>query len=63
MALMALQLMRETILFLMPVRQEWMLVSDYFAHQVERPWFSLGTHGLRGVGQPMEVFTLENGAE
>jgi adenylate cyclase len=38
-----------------------MLVSDYFARQVERPWLSLGTHELRGVGQPMEVFTLEDG--
>jgi adenylate cyclase len=36
-----------------------MLVSDQFARQVERPWHSLGRHELRGVGQPMEVFTLE----
>ncbi|MDP6428785.1 MAG: adenylate/guanylate cyclase domain-containing protein [Rhodospirillales bacterium] len=36
-----------------------MLVSDHFARQVERPWRSLGRHQLRGVGQPMEVFTLD----
>ena len=39
------------------------LVSDHFARQVEWSWRSLGAHELRGVGQPMEVFTLENGAE
>jgi adenylate cyclase len=35
------------------------LVSDVFARQVKRSWRSLGAHELRGVGQPMEVFTLE----
>ncbi|MBT3550856.1 MAG: adenylate/guanylate cyclase domain-containing protein, partial [Rhodospirillaceae bacterium] len=39
------------------------LVSDVFAAQVKRSWRSLGAHELRGVGQPMEVFTLENDAD
>ena len=39
-----------------------MLVSDVFARRVDRLWRSLGSHELRGVGQPMEVFTLESGA-
>ena len=32
------------------------LVSDHFAQAIECNWTSLGTHALRGVGEPMDVF-------
>ena len=35
-----------------------LLVSDQVANQVPGPWKSLGSHGLRGVGKPIELFTL-----
>jgi adenylate cyclase len=34
------------------------LVSDRFAQAFDAEWESLGSHDLRGVGQPMEVFAL-----
>jgi adenylate cyclase len=34
------------------------LVSDHVARLVPIAWKSLGTHALRGVGQPIELFTL-----
>ena len=35
-----------------------LLVSDQVARQVPGEWKSLGVHPLRGVGKPMELFTL-----
>jgi len=37
------------------------LVSDDFAKAIECDWKSLGTHTLRGVGDPMEVFAPKDG--
>ena len=34
------------------------LVSEQIANQVPYEWRSLGTHQLRGVGKPIELFTL-----
>lgn len=35
-----------------------LLVSDQVARQAPGHWKSLGAHPLRGVGKPIELFTL-----
>jgi adenylate cyclase len=36
------------------------IFSDHFTSALKEDWQSLGKHALRGVGEPMEVFYLEN---
>jgi adenylate cyclase len=36
------------------------IFSDHFAAALAEDWQSLGKHELRGVGDPMEIFHLEN---
>jgi len=39
-----------------------LVASADFALALERPWHSLGTHALRGIQRPIEVFALPSGS-